>query len=98
MGEVDQDLDALAHDIVGAHTLDAGDKADTASIVLLAWIVKTLRRRQTEMRPWPVHEYFFRWDFRDHPRADGRASPMIKVADVGAGSTTQNFVLEDWEN
>ena len=59
MGEVDQNLDALAHDLVGAHALDAGDEADAAGIVLVARIVKSLRRRQTGWC-WSVHLHFFR--------------------------------------
>ncbi len=59
MGKVDQDLDALAHDLVSAHALDAGDEADAAGIVLVARIVESLRRRQTGWR-WSVHLHFFR--------------------------------------
>ena len=43
--QVDQDLYALDDDVVRFLTLDVGDEADAAGIVLMAGIVKTLRGR-----------------------------------------------------
>ena len=48
VGQVDQDLDALADDVVGLLAIDAGDKADAAGVVLMLRIVKSLRSRDHE--------------------------------------------------
>jgi hypothetical protein len=47
MSEVDQDLDALFQNVVGALPFDTGDKANPASIVFVGWMVEALRFRQT---------------------------------------------------
>ena len=44
MGEVNQYLEPLLDNVVGLAALDVGDKADTASIVLVPRIVETLFR------------------------------------------------------
>ena len=36
---------------MGLGALDIGDKADAAGVVLVAWVVKTLFRRQTHSNP-----------------------------------------------
>ena len=43
--QVDQNLNALDDDVVRFLTLDVGNEADSAGIVLMARIVKTLRGR-----------------------------------------------------
>ena len=40
--EIDQDLQALAYDIVGFPPLDVGHEADTARVMLVAWVVQSL--------------------------------------------------------
>ena len=45
MRQVDQDLNALDDDVVRFLTLDVGNEADAAGIVLVARIVETLRGR-----------------------------------------------------
>ena len=45
MRQVDQNLDALDDDFVRFLTLDVGNEADSAGIVLMARIVKSLRGR-----------------------------------------------------
>ena len=45
MRQVDQDLNALDDDVVRFLALDVGDEADSAGIVFVARVVKTLRRR-----------------------------------------------------
>ena len=47
MVEVDQDLQPLAHDVMGFAALDVGHKADAARIVFVAWIVQSLLLRQS---------------------------------------------------
>ena len=44
MGQVDQNLDALENDVVRLPALDAGDKADAASVVLVLRAVQPLSR------------------------------------------------------
>jgi hypothetical protein len=48
--EIDQNLNALFDDLVAPLAAQAGYKTDSASIVLVRWIIKTLRRRQTVNR------------------------------------------------
>ena len=45
--EVEQNLQALADDVVGLATLDVDNKADTARIVFVAWVVKSLLFRRS---------------------------------------------------
>ncbi len=42
MRKVDQDLDALFYDLVGAASLHVGHKADSAGIVFTLRVVQTL--------------------------------------------------------
>src|SRR5579871_5713864 len=42
MGQVVEDLDALAHDVMRAHALDVDDEADAACVVLVAGRVEAL--------------------------------------------------------
>ena len=51
MVEIDQELQALADDLVGLCALDVGDKADAAGVMLVARVVETLFRRQTHFNP-----------------------------------------------
>ncbi len=44
VSQVDQNLNALDDNVVRLLALDVGDKADAAGIVLVARVVKTLRR------------------------------------------------------
>ena len=44
MRQVEQDADAVGDDAVALAVLDIGDKADPARIVLVAWVIETLRR------------------------------------------------------
>jgi hypothetical protein len=46
MGEVQKDLNSLLDDFVALFTRDAGDKPDSAGIVLMRRVIETLRRRQ----------------------------------------------------
>jgi hypothetical protein len=46
MVEIDQDLQALAHDGVRFPPLDVGHEADAAGIVFVAWVVQSLLLRQ----------------------------------------------------
>ncbi len=43
--QVDQNLNALLNNLVALLPANAGDKAHAASVVLVRWIIKTLRRR-----------------------------------------------------
>jgi len=45
MREVDQDLDALLDDLVGAATFQVRNKPDAARVALAGWIVQPLRGR-----------------------------------------------------
>ena len=45
MGEVDEDLKALADDVVAFFAANAGDQAHAAGVVLIAWMIETLRVR-----------------------------------------------------
>ncbi len=45
MRQVNQDLHSLDDDVVGLHALDVDYKADTAGIMLVAGVIKTLGRR-----------------------------------------------------
>ena len=47
MRQIDQDLDALQDDVVRLAALDAGDKADAASVMLVLRAVKPLSRRHS---------------------------------------------------
>ena len=47
MVEIDQKLQAQPDDLMGLGALDVGDKADAASVMLVARVIKTLFRRQT---------------------------------------------------
>ena len=46
MGQIDQNLYAFENDVVRLPPLDAGDKPDAASVVLMLRAVKSLSRRQ----------------------------------------------------
>ena len=48
MREIDQDLDALQDDVVRFPSLNIGDKADTAAIVLMLRTIQPLRLRQAQ--------------------------------------------------
>jgi hypothetical protein len=48
MGEVDEDLKPLADDIVTALATNAGDETHSTGIVLIPWMIKTLRFRSLE--------------------------------------------------
>ena len=56
MGEVDENLEALADDLVAFFAADAGDKSHAAGIVLIARMIEALRVRNTETAirciPW----------------------------------------------
>jgi hypothetical protein len=47
VGQVDQNLDALQNDIVGFLTVDIGDKANAASIVLVGGVIEPLAGRKS---------------------------------------------------
>jgi hypothetical protein len=47
MSEVDQNLKAFADDFMTLLAANAGDQSHTAGIVLIPWVIKTLR-------PWSV--------------------------------------------
>ena len=53
--QVDQDFDPLQDDVVGFFAGDVGHKANPASVVLVARIVKTLRLRQTSNGKFVAH-------------------------------------------
>jgi len=42
MRQIDQDLNALQNDFVASLSANAGHKANSTSIVFVAWVVKTL--------------------------------------------------------
>src|SRR5205807_10142609 len=44
--EIDQDLNALLNDLVALFTVNAGDTAHAAGIILVRGMIKTLGRRQ----------------------------------------------------
>ena len=46
MGQIQQDLNSLANDVVTLVAADAGDKPDAAGIVLVRRVVETLGGRQ----------------------------------------------------
>jgi len=46
VGKVQEDLNAFLDDFVALDAGDAGDKPDTAGVVLMRRVVETLRRRQ----------------------------------------------------
>jgi hypothetical protein len=47
VGEVDQDLDAFADDVMALVSADAGHKTHAAGVVLIVGVVETLSRGQT---------------------------------------------------
>ena len=57
MGQVDQNLDALADDLVAFFAADAGDQAHAAGIVLIAWMVETLWLRKVMTLIRYLHGY-----------------------------------------
>src|SRR5271165_461095 len=59
MSEVDEDLKALADDIVAFFAADAGDQSHSAGIVLVAWVIKTLRLRIAETTIRCMHGSLF---------------------------------------
>jgi hypothetical protein len=52
MGKIDEDLDAFSDDVVGFVAFNAGDEADTAGIVLVAWVVEALWGGEMGARGW----------------------------------------------
>ena len=48
MGEVDENLEALADDLVAFFAADVRDQAHAAGIVLIPWMIEALRLRSTE--------------------------------------------------
>jgi hypothetical protein len=50
MGEVDENLQALADDLVALFAADVRDKAHAAGIVLIARMIEALRLRSTETK------------------------------------------------
>ncbi len=48
MGEVDENLEALADDLVALFAADAGDQAHAAGIVFIPWMIEALRLRSAE--------------------------------------------------
>jgi len=44
--EVEEDLDALLHDLVGANVVEIGDEPDATGVVLEAGIVESSPRRR----------------------------------------------------
>jgi hypothetical protein len=44
--EIDQNLNALLDDLMALFPSNTGDKANATSIMLMRWIIKTLRWRQ----------------------------------------------------
>src|SRR5260370_35154199 len=62
MRQIEQDADAVGDDAVALAVLDMGDEADAARIVLVAWVVETLRRsfpRATHTSPLPAAQPWF---------------------------------------
>ena len=55
MGQIDEDLHALLNDVVRLLPFDVGDKADTASIMLVCRVVQTLRGRRAGRMSVVVH-------------------------------------------
>ena len=54
MVEIDQKLQAQPDDLMGLGALDVGDKANAASVMLVARVIKTLFRRQTHQNQTPT--------------------------------------------
>ena len=50
MRQIEQNLNALADDVVTFMAADAGHEPDSAGVVLVRRMVETLRRRQTILR------------------------------------------------
>ena len=48
MGQVDQNLEALADDVVALLAANAGDKPHAAGIVLIPWMIEPLRMRNAK--------------------------------------------------
>ena len=57
MGEVDENLKALADDLVAFFAADARDKAHAAGIVLIPWMIETLRLRNLMAMIRCLHGY-----------------------------------------
>ena len=55
MIDIEQDLQALTHDIMGLGALDIGNKTNAASIMLVAGIVQTLLNRQLHLNTLESH-------------------------------------------
>jgi hypothetical protein len=55
MREIEQNLDSVTNNVMALFATDAGYEADPAGIVLLRWIVKTLRERDTIFNPDAGH-------------------------------------------
>jgi hypothetical protein len=89
MREIDQDLNALFDDLVAPLAAHTRHKTDSASVVLVRRIIKTLRRRQTVVG-LPVGQRGI-----SRGRTAQRATRQLSVFGTGLGlkSTTQNF---DW--
>ena len=47
VGQIDQNLDALRDDVVGAMPLDIDDKANATGVVLMCWRVEALGDGET---------------------------------------------------
>jgi len=64
MGEVDQDLDALADDLMAFFAADAGDKAHSAGIMLITRVIKTLGLGNATMTGFRLHGSLSMKEFR----------------------------------
>ena len=59
MGQVDEDLKPLADDLVALFAANAGDQTHTAGIVLIPWVIETLRLRSAETIIRCIHGSLF---------------------------------------
>ncbi len=59
MSEVDENLNALADNLVAFHARNAGDQSHAAGIVLIPWMIETLRWRSAETMIGCMHGNLF---------------------------------------
>ena len=62
--KVDQDLKALADNLVGLFAANAGDQSHTAGIMLIPWMIETLRLRSAERIIRCIHGNLFNESFQ----------------------------------